>query len=218
MTILSMTLEHLTDDRSAFQDDDDLIFFSPIPSDRNIFPTAWLDLHVASLRDELWYEFCGSNGRHPFKDRDGVRFVPIPPRKSVRLQTMETIGIHTRITGLVAQTYSVATRGLLVTVGKIDPGYSPGKLALIVTNNTSRPLKVRAGDKIVCVAFAQTTGGSLPTTSLGWANTRVEDSLTIPDRFVSILRRMIDGREVTGLLIAAVVGGLLLWLFEHFFH
>lgn len=94
---------------------------------------------------------------------------PSPPRKAVRLLTEEIIGVNHQHTAIFTNIASRAKHGLVVTPGKIDPGYCPTRLLLVVSNQSTRTIRLYAGEKIAAIAFAKIENAAKPSQSSGHA-------------------------------------------------
>lgn len=142
------------------------VFFSPPPSQDEL-PTVWLDLHVGGEE----FQACeDDHKRRPFlRDDKPQPYVRIRPRRGVRLFTREMIGLGKRHTAIVMNVAGRAKHGLIVAPGKIDPGFNPAPLVLVVFNQSSRVIKLRVGEKIACLAFAELPTDARPTDSRGHA-------------------------------------------------
>lgn len=142
------------------------VYFSPRPPAEQ-FPTVWFDLHVS---DE-YYQHCEDDSRNKFlTDANGVKYIRLRAHKGVRLVTSEVVGLDCNHTAVVVNVASKAKHGLIVAPGKIDPGFNPRALVLVVYNQSNRTILLRGGDKIACVAFAQTSASSKATSSKGHVN------------------------------------------------
>ena len=181
-------------------------------------PALWLDLHVAESK----YQVCGDDiPRELLKRPDGTKAIRIKAHRSVRIRTKERIGIDVGHTGLVTNVRSMAVRGLILAPGKIDPGFSPNPLVLIVHNQTNRDQDIVVDQKVAAIAFAETDSDAKE------CNARpavYDDNLSYaPTRYERIAGWMGDhmsphlGKSILGFLaqtIAAVVATIiLLWLF-----
>jgi dUTPase len=169
------------------------IYFSPCPPSDEL-PAVWLDLHVA---DE-YYQDCEDDTRRKFLTdaATGSRYIRLRPHKGIRLVTTEHIGLDCNHTAVVVNVAGKAKHGLIVAPGKIDPGFHPRQLVLVVYNQSDRTILLRGGDKIACVAFARLSTTSKATTSRGHANG------TLPDFEVPRWRRVANwlaNRDYTGL-------------------
>jgi hypothetical protein len=142
------------------------VYFSPRPPADHL-PTVWLDLHVS----EEYYQHCEDDGRRKFvTNANGVKYIRLRPHKGVRLVTSEIVGLDCNHTAVVVNVASKAKHGLIVAPGKIDPGFDPRPLVLVVYNQSNRTILLRGADKIACVAFAQTSVSSKATSSKGHVN------------------------------------------------
>lgn len=149
-----------------------IIYFSPLPVEVQ-YPTIWLDLHIAGE----YYHVCEDEStRREFKgDHSGRKYVRIGPREGVRLYTEERIGLDNSHTAVVTNIASRAKHGLIVAPGKIDPGFNPARLILVVFNQSGRACNLYVGDKIASIAFAQTSEVCAPTGSTGHATGNMSD-------------------------------------------
>jgi len=205
MSFLAIRQENLTDDRTAFQNDRQKLFFSPLPRlDPCYYPQAWLDLHISGKG----YETCGEDKPHPFEQRNGALVVSIRPGRSLRLRTAESIGIQRDMTGVVTNSAGMAVRGLFVAPGKVDPGYGPGILTLVVTNCSGRSIDLKAGDKIAAIAFAQMEVECAQTDSKGWGDRRIEGYS--PPPFRERLRALVRSKGFRDFLTQLIIGAILL--------
>lgn len=190
------------------------IYFSPLPS-AAIYPTVWLDLHIGGD----YYQDCEDDRtRREYQppDKTGKPWVRIGPRRGVRLYTEERIGIDCNHTAVVTNVAGRAKHGLIVAPGKIDPGFDPNRLVLVVFNQSNRHCTLHVRDKIASIAFAQTTTPCSPTVSRGHANG------LLPDFDVRMLQKIwnwIASRdyqhfcfEILKLMIAAGLALLVAWL------
>lgn len=142
------------------------IYFSPLP-DVHAFPVVWLDLHVGGDS----YQACEEQyRRRAFKaSAPGEGFATIRAYQSIRVTTKERVGLDVNHTAIVVNVASRAKHGLIVATGKIDPGFNPAPLLLVIHNQSSRPIKLRVGDKIAAIAFAKASAEAAATTSPGHA-------------------------------------------------
>lgn len=167
MSFLALEEHEITDDLREFREGSIRIFLSPKPAEGEVeYPSVWFDLH---LSDDDGYEICGIDRRLKFHCRDGECIFSVRPGASVRLITREAIGVKNDTTGVVVNSASKAVRGLSVAPGKVDPGFGPNKIVLVMTNHTRRAMDLRAGDKIAAIAFGLTCKECMPTRSAGWA-------------------------------------------------
>lgn len=163
MPFLVLDRDKLTSDEAARGYE---VYFSPAPATDEL-PAVWLDLHVGG--DE--FQACEDDyRRRPFqRDGIGAPFVRIRPRRGVRLFTREIVGLGRRHTAIVMNVAGRAKHGLIVAPGKIDPGFNPSPLVLVVYNQSSRVVKLHVGDKIACLAVAELSAEARSTTSRGHA-------------------------------------------------
>ncbi|MBI2266246.1 MAG: hypothetical protein HYU64_13940 [Armatimonadetes bacterium] len=144
------------------------IYFDP-PPPKDLLPTVWLDFHISGD----YYQLCEDDStKRQFSvcPRTGKKFVRVPPRRGVRLYTDEKIGTDAQHMGIVANVAGKAKHGIIVAPGKIDPGFLPSRLVLVIFNQSSSSVILNVGDKIAAVAFAQLPGECKPTDSKGHAN------------------------------------------------
>lgn len=193
------------------------IYFAPRPASDQL-PTVWLDLHVS---DE-YYQECENERRRKFRtdSSNGTRYVRLRPHKGVRLITVENVGLDCNHTGVVVNVAGKAKHGLIVAPGKIDPGFNPRPLVLVVYNQSDRTILLRGGDKIACVAFAKFVGPAKPTMSKG----HVHDAF--PDFELPAWRRAVNsvrswdylgfGYDVLKIVIGAALAFLGAWLVWRF--
>lgn len=194
------------------------IYFAPRPPEDQL-PTVWLDLHVA----DAYYQDCEDETRREFltPSAGGTKYIRLRPHKGVRLVTIEQIGLDCSHTAVVLNVAGKAKHGLIVAPGKIDPGFNPRPLVLVVYNQSDRIILLRGGDKIACVAFAQISTTSKPTTSKGHADG------VFPDFEVHAWRRVVKwvvGRDYVALAYdvlkiaigaaVALLGAWLAWRFK----
>jgi deoxycytidine triphosphate deaminase len=148
------------------------IYFAPLRKDNeDMLPTTWLDLHIGGKdyqeceKDEITRKF----NKIAIKEKGGEvkRYVTISPRKAVRLWTEEVIGTDERHTAIFTNIASRAKHGLLVTPGKMDPGWCPTPLLLVVSNQSARPIRLYVGEKIAAIAFAKIDADAKPSKSIG---------------------------------------------------
>ena len=170
MSFLTLTTDNLSsnDAAKAYQ-----IFVSPAPNSASL-PSVWVDLHVA----ETYYQHTeDTTQRRTFtKSKTATKkHIWIGAKRGVRLVTAERVGCDTKHTGIVMNVASRAKHGLIVAPGKIDPGFAPNRLVLVVFNQSSRRIQLWADDKIACVAFAQVEGECPATESHGHANGILKD-------------------------------------------
>ncbi len=214
MPIVAISKDQLTDRKEDFKIDGNRVFLSPLPVDDLASPIPWFDLHVAEGGTEDYYEVCGDPRHRPFLEDSHGRFVPVSPGRAVRLFTREVIGVPTGLTGIVANTYRFATRGLVIPIGKVDPGFGPAELSLIVANHSTHALKVRAGEKAICLGFAEVKGTCLPTHSPGWAKIPAHDDYGWGSRFGARLRS-IDTGTLLATLVGSLIGAFAFWALQH---
>jgi len=202
MSFFALQKDDLTDDEAKFQRGEGKVFFSPPPSLKyNEYPTVWLDLHLS----DDGYEICGEDKKLRFKTRNGESIISICPGRSLRFRTVETIGIQNFVTGIVVNVAGMAVKGLTVAPGKVDPGFNPSQLVLVVSNLSKRSIDLKQGDKIASVAFAQ-TGECAPTKSRGWADRKIEGySRSSWDRFKDRMQGIDIFDILKTLFIAALV-------------
>jgi hypothetical protein len=109
VNFLAIQKEFLTNDEAEFRHGERKIFFSPLPSIKDIeYPTVWLDLHISSDG----YEICGEDSKLKFKKYNGDSCVSIRPGWSLRFTTEEKIGVCNDVTGIVVNSAGIAVRGL----------------------------------------------------------------------------------------------------------
>ena len=144
------------------------VYFHPSPP-AELLPSVWLDLHIAGD----YYQLCEDDlKKRKFQrshDSDKA-FVRVPPKRGVRLYTQELIGTDTQHMGVVTNVASKAKLGIILAPGKIDPGFLPNRLVLVIFNQSNSSVILNVGDKIAAIAFAQISGECKPTESHGHAN------------------------------------------------
>jgi deoxycytidine triphosphate deaminase len=160
------------------------------------------------------YEICGEDKKLRFKTRNGESIISICPGRSLRFRTVETIGIQNFVTGIVVNVAGMAVKGLTVAPGKVDPGFNPSQLVLVVSNLSKRSIDLREGDKIAAIAFAQ-TGKCAPTKSRGWADRKIEGySRSSWDRFKDRMQG-IDIFDILKNLFVAALGAAIALLVQY---
>jgi hypothetical protein len=185
------------------------IFFSPIPDD--LFPAVWLDLHIGG---EFYQDCEDDHLKKEFQAADGTgrRWIRIGPREGVRLYTEEVIGIDAHHTAVVTNIASRAKHGLIVAPGKIDPGFNPTRLVLVVFNQSRRSCRLHVADKIASIAFAETTGPCAATPSRGHLDGTLSDFDQPLSRRVRRWAITLDYRKFSGdLLRMCLVAALTLF-------
>jgi dUTPase len=185
MSFLALKKDSLTDDEDKFKSDEYKIFFSPLPDlQAHKYPVVWLDLHLSGD----YYEICGKDLRLNFKRQNGVKYVSIPPGRGFRFITNQKIGVKKDVIAIIVNSAGNAVKGLYAAPGKVDPGFLPDQLTLVMTNQSKRSIDLKVGDKIATIAFAQVSGECAPYDSIGWAKRRIDDgySKTCWDRFKSM--------------------------------
>ncbi len=208
MSFLALLKEDLTEDDAHLQSGEAKVFISPMPSiKQNEYPTIWIDLHLAGDS----YEICGKDIKHNFKKNNESLIISIRSGRSLRLKTTEKIGIGRGLTGIVVNNAGLAVRGLFLAPGKVDPGYRPSELTLVVTNHARRSIDLKAGDKIATIAFAQASAECAPTKSSGWANRKIDGyTLSTCERIRDRLRNIDIFDTAMTLLIGAIGAALAL--------
>lgn len=208
MSFLAVRKEDLTDNEDKFQRHENQIFYSPLPQiiDSN-YPTIWLDLHVS----EEGYEICGEDKKLEFKRSGKGQTVSIPPRFSVRFTTQEKIGISSSLSAIVVNSAGNAVKGLFIAPGKIDPGFSPNKLTLVVTNNSRKAIYIKGGAKIATIAFVVTSLECTATRSIGWAERKIDFQYS-PGRVERIINYLgsFDYKKIIGELIMVILTTLII--------
>lgn len=117
--------------------------------------------------------------------------------------------------GMVVNVAGMAVKGFSVAPGKIDPGFRPGQLVLVVTNPSKRSIDLKEGDKIAAIAFAQTSEECAPTKSRGWADRKIEGySSSSLDRLMDRLRRE-DFFDIIKTLLIVAVGSAITLLVQY---
>jgi hypothetical protein len=194
------------------------IYFHPPPSEAGL-PQVWLDLHAADAS----YQVCGQDrDLHP-KPQGEDKIIVIPGRASVRIRTVEAVGTDRQHIAILSNIRSLAFGGLLMAPGKIDTGFPPRQLYLVIHNSTSRAQAVKVGQKVAAIAFLTTTLPSgavdpkdvVPNDYVRYAPTRLNrlkgfwEAQLAPNLGVFILR-LVARLVVIGL--AAYIGGkVVLW-------
>ncbi len=128
------------------------VHFSPPPADSEL-PAVWLDLHIAGD----YYHLCEDDSiKRRFKEgRDGAQpYVKLPPKKGIRLYTIELVGTDCQHVAVVTNIASKAKHGIILAPGKIDPGFPQKQLVLVVFNQSNSNVILHVGDKIAALAFA----------------------------------------------------------------
>ncbi|MFZ5631550.1 MAG: dCTP deaminase domain-containing protein [Bacillota bacterium] len=213
MSFLALEKDSITEDEGKFFSGEAKIFFSPLPSSKdNEFPTVWVDLHLSGDG----YEICGKDKKLKFEKSNGDFFVSIRPGCSLRFITLEKVGVKNNITGIVVNSAGIAVRGLSVAPGKVDPGFSPNRLTLVVTNQSKKSIDLKAGDKIASVGFIQTSGQCAPSKSPGWALRKIEGySKSNFDKFKERIRNL-DAFELVKSLLMAAAGAAIVLFVQYF--
>lgn len=183
------------------------VYFSPSPPVVS-FPAVWLDLHVGGDT----YQACEDQyRRRPFRSSGpGQGYVRIRPHHSVRVTTVERVGLDQDHTAIVVNVASRAKHGLIVATGKVDPGFNPAPLLLVIYNQSDRPIKLRAGERIAAIAFAKLSATALPTSSTGHAQAPLGGDFE-PPFFARVFERFRNADwstlawDTTKLIIAAVL-------------
>ena len=111
------------------------IYVDPPPPE-DVLPTVWLDLHLSGTRfekcenEKVWHEFK--------EGENDERYVKIKPGRALRIYTEESIGTSSNHTAVVVNVVSKSKVGLIIAPGKVDPGFRPQKLLLVVFNHSRR--------------------------------------------------------------------------------
>jgi dUTPase len=195
-----------------------VIYFSPVPQEQE-FPTVWLDLHIGGETYQRSEDDLHRRGfRRP--DDSGRKWVRIGPRECIRLQTAESVGIDSAHTAVVTNVAGRAKHGLIVAPGKVDPGFNPAPLVLVVFNQSGRACALHVGDKIAAIAFAEVTEKCVPTTSRGHAQGGLPDfELSRRQRLAMWSASLPYGKiagEILKLVIAALLALLVAYLVYRF--
>lgn len=214
MAFLTLTADLLTCDNAATGY---AIYFSPSPPTATL-PTVWLDLHATGD----YYQECENERRLKFKpaDASGRRYIRIGPQKGIRLITAEQVGLDCLHIGVVVNVASRAKHGLIVAPGKIDPGFNPHPLVLVVYNQSERTILLHEGDKIACVAFAELSEPARASLSKGHADGDYPDfEQALFQRFVKWFTARNYDRMFYGFLVpllSALLGAFLgVWFAKH---
>ena len=135
------------------------VFISPKPTG-DALPAVWVDLHVS---DGYFQGTDDTTMRRSFRTckSTGNKYIWIVPKSGIRLVTQEQVGCNKKHTGIVVNVASRAKHGLILAPGKVDPGFAPNPLVLVVFNQSSRRVRLWAGDKIACVAFSIAISGTV---------------------------------------------------------
>lgn len=161
MSFLTITKEKLStgDVAEGYE-----IYFEPRPTD-NELPTVWLDLHLSGDR----YEYCENvKVKHEFKKgKNDERYVKIRPGRAVRVYTKEKVGTNRWHAAVVVNVVGKIKNGLIIAPGKVDPGFSPSRLLLVVFNQSRRTFILKENDVIASIAFSELSDIANPTTSRG---------------------------------------------------
>ena len=224
MTVQALKVgTNLTDNKQDFLLKKSEIFFSPIPQHTKAvqsaggLPEAWLDLHVSGE----YYEVCGKDRRHAFlrgQDLEGKErvYVSIPAGASYRFKTAEVIGTHADFTAIFTNVAGIAVRGLAVAAGRIDPGFGPDELALVVTNLSRRAIDLHSGDKIATVCFFRTSEPCRPREAGGWGGKHTTGySSRIRDRLYITLKSSKFYFAILKWFAVAVGAGIITALINH---
>jgi len=120
---------------------------------------------------------------------------------------LSTIGIKEDVVGLVVNSASRAIKGLSVAPGKIDPGFNPNHLTLVMTNLSKRSIDLKAGhngDKIAAISFFDVTEKCIPTKSTGWGDKPLpQDDYTRTKR--EMIRDKIVNTDYTQIISGIIV-------------
>lgn len=129
--------------------------------------------------------------------------LPMRPGEMLVVYTQEEVALPLNMFGLITGKGRRIFQGLLVSTGKIDPGYS-GRLLLGVFNASGKELTLQRGDALCECALILTEYHLQPTATKDEPRPSAKDS---PVPFMSVLRRnLVQPHWVA--LIAAVVGGV----------
>ena len=207
MAFLTLTQDQLSCDNAA---KGYAIYFAPPPK-KGELPTVWLDLHAAGD----YYQECEDEVRRKFEPADSGkgRHIRIAPHRGVRIITLEHVGLDCNHVGLVVNVASRAKHGLIVAPGKIDPGFNPRPLVLVVYNQSERAIFLHEGDKIASVAFAKISAPAIPSLSKGHANGDYPDfEPRIAQRFKRWIAGLNYDRILYDLLVPLLSALLGAWL------
>jgi len=213
MSFLAITKDLITDDTDKFVREEAKIFFSPLPQIPDTsYPILWLDLHISNEG----YEICGKDKQQEFK-QNGNSKISIHPGWSIRFKTKEKIGIANNITAIVMNSAGNAVKGLFIAPGKIDPGFRPNKLTLVVTNNSRRSIYLKSDDKIATIAFGFTSLNCAPTDSIGWADRRINYHYTdgLSERFKNRVLSIDFGKHI-GEIILVIITVFITLVIQHY--
>ena len=179
-------------------------------------PTVWVDLHIGGGG----WQYCEEHDRwRPFKpDVEKRSYTVLRPGRGVRLTTEERIGTDAHHSAIVVNVASQASRGLIVAAGKVDPGFNPAPLGVVVYNQSRLPLRVHQGDKIAALAFAVLDGAARATQSVGYGSAHAPSAtgdLRWNQRASSWLSRRNWGSVISKafeIVLAAALSLLVIWI------
>ncbi len=189
----------------------------PIPVTE--LPTVWVDLHIG----EGGWQRCEERDKwRAFQTApDGRLSAIVRPGRGIRLTTHERVGTDLSHTAIVVNVASQASRGLIVAPGKVDPGFDPSPLGVVVFNQSRRAMRLHAGDKIAALAFVRVPSPAMATISRGYGSVRP----AIPavelrwwERATTWLARREwrdIGFEILKIVAAAIISLVALWVAVH---
>jgi len=86
---------------------------------------------------------------------DGDEFI-IKPKTSVVIEVQETINVPLNLYGIIVpKGSSFLEQGIIISAGKIEPGFS-GKLQFLLFNTTNKPREIKRGTSIASGVFFRT--------------------------------------------------------------
>ena len=185
------------------------IYVNPPPPD-DVLPTVWLDLHVSGTR----YEYCENEKVwHEFKQGENdERYVKIKPGRAVRIYTAESIGTSRDHAAVVVNVVGKIKDGLIIAPGKVDPGFGPHKLLLVIFNQSRRTYILKAGDVIASIAFSKLPTAAKGTLSQGFDKTSSHYEPTRKEK----LKDWYSGVDLPKIIVTVLVAVAITFVFAYF--
>lgn len=185
------------------------IYVDPPPPE-DVLPTVWLDLHLSGTRfekcenEKVWHEFKeGENDEH---------YVKIKPGRALRIYTEKSIGTSSNHTAVVVNVVGKSKFGLIIAPGKVDPGFRPQKLLLVVFNHSRRTYILKAGDVIASIAFSELPTEAKNTLSHGYD----KSSSHYEPTWIEKLRDWFSGVDLPKIIATVLFAVSITFVFAYF--